>query len=95
MLSNPDTLLTLSEASHRLPLLSGKRISPSTLWRWHRHGVSGVKLSCAYIGRRVFTSEAALNEFLAKLAQFPDALPVAVLPEEIAAISSCPCELHG
>jgi hypothetical protein len=42
----------------------GKRISPTTLWRWRLKGVNGVRLQCLRLGGSWLTSEAAFGEFL-------------------------------
>ncbi len=42
----------------------GKRISPTTLWRWRLKGVNGVRLQCLRLGGSWVTSEAAFGEFL-------------------------------
>lgn len=52
-------LITLSEAAKRLP---GKPSLP-TLWRWCAKGVRGVRLAHLRLGRRIFTTVEALNEF--------------------------------
>jgi hypothetical protein len=55
-----ETLLSLSEAGRSLPRQPG----PSTLWRWHRRGISGVKLETVVIGGRRYTSHEALRRFV-------------------------------
>jgi hypothetical protein len=52
-------------------------VSPSTLWRWYRHGVRAldgrvVKLRVWRVGGRTLTSEAALREFFAQLSATSD-----------------------
>ncbi len=54
-----ETLLSFSDAVKRLP---GKS-HISTLHRWRLHGVCGVKLETALIGRRRFTSVEAIQRF--------------------------------
>ncbi len=36
----------------------------STLWRWHRHGVAGVRLETVVIGGKRYTSRQALQRFI-------------------------------
>lgn len=55
-----ETLLPLAEAGRSLPPKPG----PSTLWRWHRRGISGVKLETVVIGGRRYTSQEALRRFV-------------------------------
>ena len=55
-----DEPLTLSEAARLLP---GKP-HPSTLWRWRRKGVRGVKLRTLSVGGRPWVTRAAIADFL-------------------------------
>jgi len=36
----------------------------STLWRWYRRGVRGVRLETVVVGGRRFTSRAAIERFI-------------------------------
>ncbi|WP_391540606.1 DUF1580 domain-containing protein [Lignipirellula cremea] len=38
--------------------------SSATLWRWHAHGVQGVRLETVRIGGRRYCSPRAFNEFV-------------------------------
>jgi len=72
--ANPEgTLLsdyfTLTEASHRLPRVDGRRIHPSTVWRWCRKGLYGVSLEYIRVGHKVMVNAEGLNRFFTKLAQ--------------------------
>lgn len=60
--------ISLSRAA-RLPILSrdGRSPNPSTIWRWHAHGVRSVKLETVNIGGRVMTSEEAVERFIERL----------------------------
>lgn len=53
-------LLTLPEVSRLLP---GKP-HPSTLWRWRKKGVSGVKLRTVRVGGRTYVQRRALEQFV-------------------------------
>jgi hypothetical protein len=53
----------LSEAAKHVPKLNGQRVHSSTLFRWCRRGLRGVRL-----GRRMATSLGALDEFFNALA---------------------------
>ncbi|MFM8221588.1 MAG: DUF1580 domain-containing protein [Planctomycetaceae bacterium] len=55
-----------------LPLLRsrlGVSPSPATLWRWTRRGVGGVTLRTVRVGKRLFSSERWVAEFIAKQQQ--------------------------
>jgi hypothetical protein len=73
--------ITLSQAARRLPKLRRDRpVSPSTLWRWYRHGVKAqdgtiVKLRVWRVGGQMLTSEAALREFIARLSGSQNDVP--------------------
>ena len=64
-----ETVLTFSEAAARLPRLNGKKIHASSLWRWARKGISGVRLETRRLGGRFVTSIEALDRFSRKLAE--------------------------
>jgi len=68
--SNEETLVPLAKASGMLPEKNGKRIHPSTLHRWHRTGVRGVKLQCTRVGNEWYTSRKFLNDFRDALNRF-------------------------
>ena len=61
--------LSLTEAAKVLPSLGGRRLHVSTLWRWARRGLRGVKLEYSRLGHRVVTSREALNRFAQRLAE--------------------------
>lgn len=54
-----DEGLTLAQAARMLP---GKP-SPSTVWRWCRQGVGGVKLEYRRLGRGIVTTRDAVRRF--------------------------------
>jgi Protein of unknown function (DUF1580) len=56
-----ETLVSLAEA---VCLLPGRRPHSSTLWRWYRRGVHGVRLETVVVGGRRFTSRAAIERFI-------------------------------
>ena len=66
-----EKILTFSEAAEQLPRLNGKKIHPSSLWRWARKGVRGVKLETRRVGGRFVTSAEALERFTRELAELP------------------------
>ena len=56
-----EELLSLSEAAKVTP----GRPHVSTLWRWQKRGVRGVRLSTVIVGGRRFTSREAIEQFIA------------------------------
>lgn len=69
MLNTQDeNIVTLSEATNLIPSLNGRRLHPSTLWRWCRRGLAGTRLEYIRVGRRICTSEEALGRFFNSLA---------------------------
>lgn len=63
-----DTLMTLSQAARTLP----HRPAASTLWRWCRKGIRGIRLEYLRLGGRIFVEEEALRRFGLALAQAYD-----------------------
>ena len=63
-----EEVLSLSDAARALPSVHGRRVHPSTLWRWARKGIRGVRLEYARLGRSILTTRAALTDFAARLA---------------------------
>ncbi|MEQ8790064.1 MAG: DUF1580 domain-containing protein [Pirellulaceae bacterium] len=57
-----DDLELLSELVKRLP----RRPSPATRWRWQTKGINGAKLEVVRISGRVYSTKAALADFIAK-----------------------------
>lgn len=74
-----ESLLSLTEATKALPRVNGKRPSISTLWRWCRRGLRGVRLEYIRVGRGIATSHEALNRFFNSLAAAdPTVVPPAI-----------------
>lgn len=61
--------MTLTEATKRLPRFNGKRVHPSTAFRWTKKGIGGIFLQHWKVGRKIVTTEAALSKFFSELAQ--------------------------
>jgi hypothetical protein len=62
----PEAPISLGQACKILPKnANGKSVNPSTLWRWHRYGLGGVKLQVWKVGGRAYTSREALQRFIA------------------------------
>jgi hypothetical protein len=70
-----ENIVSLTEATRILPRRNGKRAAISTLWRWCRKGINGVRLEYIRVGRNIATSREALNRFYEALAQ-ADPVPV-------------------
>ena len=64
-----EKICTFAEAAKRLPRIDGRRPHTSTVWRWARRGIFGIRLECRRIGGRFVTSTEALDRFTARLAQ--------------------------
>ena len=71
MIEKREKLLTLSQAA-RLEWLPerrfGKRLAPSSLFRWARSGCRGVRLEVVRVAGSLCTTEAALMRFFQRLA---------------------------
>jgi len=65
----PEGLVALKDAVRYVPAINGRRPSASTLYRWCRRGVGGVRLEYVRIGRSMATNRAALGRFLTALAR--------------------------
>lgn len=63
--------LSLSQAAKAVPKIDGKRPATSTIFRWMKDGIRGVRLEHWRIGRRIVTTEAALAEFFKATAEAP------------------------
>jgi hypothetical protein len=76
------------------PFRKGRPVSPSCVWRWHRHGVRlqdgrVVRLEAVRVAGRFLTTIEAVHRFIA--AQQPDDAPVAeVAAAEIPARAATP-----
>jgi hypothetical protein len=81
MLTN-ERKVTFSEAAEHLPLLNGRKIHTSALWRWATRGVRRVKLEALLLGGRYVTSIEALERFGRGLAETaaPKDIPPATRP---------------
>lgn len=54
----------ISEVPSKLPRKNGKRVHPSTVYRWCLKGVRGSRLESWMIGGVRYTSDLALSKFL-------------------------------
>ena len=69
-----ETLLSLTEATKVLPRVNGRKPAISTLWRWCRKGLRGVKLEYVRYGRNIVTTRQALGRFFTTLAEVDSVL---------------------
>lgn len=72
-MENTAEWLSLAQAARALPKLGGKRIHPSSLWRWCRRGVRGHRLAYLKLGGRIVVTLAGIQEFAEQLAALDDA----------------------
>jgi hypothetical protein len=67
-----ESLVTFGEAARALPSRQlGKRIHPSTLYRWAVRGIRGQRLEVVRIGGTLYTSREALHRFTERLTAAP------------------------
>ena len=64
-----EKIFTFAEAAKHLPRIDGRRPHTSTVWRWARRGIGGVRLECLRVGGRYVTSAEALERFAEQLAR--------------------------
>ena len=67
MAINDEDLFGLSDAARVVPKFEGRRVHTSTLWRWCKRGLRGVRLEYLRIGDRICTSRPALGRFYERL----------------------------
>ncbi|MCG3181424.1 MAG: hypothetical protein BIFFINMI_03817 [Phycisphaerae bacterium] len=72
-----EELISLNQAARRLPRVDGRKVAISTLWRWCRAGLRGVRLEYARVGRKICTSHQALTRFMSQVAAVDDDNPPA------------------
>ncbi len=73
ILSRPRDLLTLAQAARAFP----EKPHPSTLWRWRRKGIGGVRLRTVRIGGKIYVPREAIDEFVSALtASYDRSAPV-------------------
>ena len=91
----PDRLITFNEAGRLLPEQS--RPALSTWWRWWRRGVRGIRLRTVVVGGRRYTTEIAVEEFIAATtaAANGEPMPVRTPQQRERAIAEAQKELAG
>ena len=76
-----EKLLSLTDAARAVPAIDGRRPHTSTIWRWCRRGIRGIRLEYLRLGHRVVTSEAAIGRFAQRLAE-ADTPPMSAAPTQ-------------
>ena len=64
-----EQILTFAEAARQSRPGRARSLAPSTLWRWHRKGISGVRLETICLGGIRYTSVEALQRFFAAVTE--------------------------
>lgn len=66
-----ETVVTFSEACRHLPRRRrGRKVHPSTIWRWAKHGLRGHRLEVIKIGGQTCTSLEAMQRFFDLLSEY-------------------------
>ena len=58
-----ERMLTFGELAKELPTFGGRKVHVSTIHRWCRKGVKGVRLEFRMLGGRMVTSMEAVDRF--------------------------------
>jgi hypothetical protein len=61
--TSSEELLTLAQAARRYRPPGSRPRAPSTTYRWHKKGISGIRLETICIGGTRYTSAEALRRF--------------------------------
>jgi len=67
-----ETLVALQAACDSIPGKRGQRVSISTLHRWHRHGLRGIRLETVLVAGVRYTSVEAIDRFIRATTQAAD-----------------------
>lgn len=73
-----EPVMTLVEAAGWLERRFGRRPNVATIWRWAIKGMRGVRLRTISLGRYRYTTESAIERFIAEISEV---LPGAVAEE--------------
>ena len=63
-----EPLISIRDAAASFPSIGGRKQATSTVYRWCRHGINGIRLEYVRVGRSMATSRNALDRFLRRLA---------------------------
>ena len=61
--TSEEELLTLTQAARRYRPPDARPLAPSTIWRWQKKGISGVRLETICIGGTRYTSAEKMQLF--------------------------------
>ena len=64
-----EQVMTLVEAAGWLERRFGRRPNAASIWRWATKGIKGVRLATIALGRFRYTTESALERFIAETSQ--------------------------
>lgn len=82
MLQN-EGVYTFTQISKRLPTFNGKRVHVSTIHRWCRKGVKGVRLEFRVLGGRLVTSMEAVDRFSKALSELETESVLGAFPRRV------------
>jgi len=88
-----EALHRLSTAAGLVPSPSGCGVNVSTVWRWAKRGVRGIRLETIMIGGIRYTSVEALQRFFAATTAVSDGLAPATTRSRMARIAAAELEL--
>lgn len=66
-----EQIISFGEAARLIPQVNGKSVHSTSVWRWARKGLRGVRLDCLRIGGRFCTSMEAVERFGKAMAELP------------------------
>ncbi len=69
-----EPVMTLTEAAGWLERRFGRRPSVASIWRWATKGIKGVRLATIALGRFRYTTEGALERFVAETSRLDTAM---------------------
>lgn len=72
-----DLVRVPTEAAKHIP----GRPNPSTVWRWYKRGVRGVRLETVVVGGKRFTSLQAIRRFIERSTAAADGTPTVSTPK--------------
>jgi len=92
-------LRPFSVFSKKLPGRSGKGVHPSTIWRWHRHGLDTpfgrVFLKAKKVGNIWCTTWPWLNQFFDSLTQAPPPIDTETAAQRARRLAAIDAELDA
>ena len=69
IISSREQLLSLSQAAKSVPRIDGRSPHASTVFRWAKKGLNGIKLEYLKVGGRIVTSVEAMDRFYVGVAE--------------------------